>query len=115
MNMIEKIELLMRERDLKKSDVSRDSGIPYTTLDGLFKKGFKGTRSPTVKKLALFFDVSMEYLVNDNEDDRDFGKIIISDFSSGEQHLIMLWRQLPSDEQMKMLGRIESKLEEGGE
>lgn len=113
MNMINKIELIMKERGLKKADVSKGADIPYTTIDGLFKKGFENARFPTIKKLALFFDVSMEYLINDNENDRDFGKINLFEFTREEHRLIVLWRQLPNDEQMKMLGRIEAKLEEG--
>jgi transcriptional regulator with XRE-family HTH domain len=113
--MIEKIELIMKERDLKKADVSKGADIPYTTIDGLFKKGFENARFPTIKKLALFFDVSMEYLINDNENDRDFEKIKPFEFTREEHRLIVLWRQLPNDEQMKMLGRIEAKLEEGRE
>lgn len=115
MNMIEKIQLMMKERELTKADVSKGADIPYTTVDGLFKKGFENTRFPTLRKLALFFDVSMEYLVTDEEDDRDYGKVIPSSLTRDEHRLIFLWRKLPHDEQMKMIGRIESKLEENEE
>ncbi|HBV87001.1 MAG TPA: hypothetical protein DEF42_10205 [Desulfosporosinus sp.] len=115
MNMIEKIEMMMKERDLNKSDVAKGAGIPYTTLDGLFKKGFENVRFPTLKKLAQFFDVSMEYLSNENEDNRDFGKVFINEFDADEQRLISLWRKLSRDEQMKLIGRIEAKLEDDKE
>lgn len=115
MNMIEKIQLMMSERALTKADVAKGSDIPYTTIDGLFKKGFENTRFPTLRKLALFFDVSMEYLIMDEEDDRDYGKVIPSSLTREEYHLMFIWRKLPHDEQMKILGRIEAKLEENEE
>ncbi len=115
MNMIEKIQLMMTERGLTKADVAKGSDIPYTTIDGLFKKGFENTRFPTLRKLALFFDVSMEYLIMDEENDRDYGKVIPSTLTRDEHHLIFIWRKLSHDQQMKMIGRIEAKLEENEE
>jgi transcriptional regulator with XRE-family HTH domain len=112
MNMIEKIQEIMDERGLTKADVSKGADIPYTTFDGLFKKGFENVRFPTLRKLAVYFDVSMEFLINDDETDKDFGKTIAIDLTNEEQHLIVLWRKLSQDEKMKMLGRIEAKVEE---
>ena len=112
MNMIEKIEELMAERGLNKAEVSKGAGIPYTTFDGWFKKGFENVRFPTLRKLTLFFDVSMEYLINDEVTNRNYGKVLTSEFTKDEQQLISLWRKLSHDEQMKMLGRIETKIED---
>ncbi len=112
MNMIEKIQLMMDEKGLNKADISKGSGVPYSTVDGLFNKGFENARFPTLKKLAVFFDVSMEYLITDDVEDRDYGKIIVNELTLEEHRLISLWRKLPRDERMKMLGRIEAKLEE---
>jgi repressor LexA len=66
MNMVEKLEQLMNERGLTKADVARESGIPYTTFDGLFKKGYEKIKLPTLKAIADYFNVTMEYLANDN-------------------------------------------------
>lgn len=112
MNMLEKIQLLMAEKGINKADLSKGADIPYTTVDGLFKKGVENARFPTLKKLASFFDVSMEYLINDEEVDRNYGKVNPFDLTKDEHRLIYLWRQLPHDEQMKLLGRIEAKAEE---
>ncbi len=112
MNMIEKIQLLMDERDLTKADVSKGAGIPYTTFDGWFKKGFENVRFPTLRKLALFFDVSMEFLISDEVNDREYGKLMPHELSKEERQLVALWRKLAHDEQMKILGRIETKIED---
>ncbi len=107
LNMLEKLEMLMKEQELKRADVAKGANIPYTTFRGLFEKGYENVTLPTLRKLATFFDVSMEYLANDEVTDRNFGKILI-----GERDLYNLWRKLPRDEQMKLLGRMEAKVEE---
>ncbi|UWG96832.1 helix-turn-helix transcriptional regulator [Dehalobacter sp. DCM] len=113
MNMLEKIQLIMDEKGLSKADVSKGADVPYTTFDSMFKKGFEKTKLPTMKKLANFFDVSMEYLINDDITDKNYGKMFNNfTVSAIEIQLITLWRKLPRDEQMKILGRIESKAED---
>ena len=109
--MLDKINVMMYERRINKSELAKGAGIPYTTIDSLFRKGFENTRYPTLRKLAVFFDVSMEYLINDEEDDRDYGKIMPNDISKEEHRLISLWRKMSHEEQLKMLGRIELTLE----
>lgn len=67
MNMLDKIELLSKIKGIKnRHQLSTLTGIPYTTLDGLYKKGYENIRLPTLRTLASFFGVSMEYLVNDD-------------------------------------------------
>lgn len=68
MNMVEKLERLMDERGKSKADVAREAKIPYTTLDGLFKKGYEKIKLPTLKAIADYFNVTMEYLANDKMD-----------------------------------------------
>lgn len=38
MNFTEKLDSLMREKGINKSTLSKESGIPYTTIDGFYKK-----------------------------------------------------------------------------
>ena len=42
----------MLKHGYTKADISRMSNIPYTTIDGLFKKGDENTKLSTLKKLA---------------------------------------------------------------
>ena len=42
----------MLKNGYTKADISRMSNIPYTTIDGLFKKGDENTKLSTLKKLA---------------------------------------------------------------
>lgn len=106
MNMLEKLEQLMIERDLTKADVSRGSGLPYTTVDGLFKKGVENARLTTLKKLSSFFNVSMEYLMNDEITERNVVSLTSFPLSDAEIQLINTWRTLPLDEKTHLLSEL---------
>ncbi|MEI6100916.1 MAG: helix-turn-helix transcriptional regulator [Eubacteriales bacterium] len=58
------IEKLMRERNINKNVLANESGIPYTTIDGWWKKGYDNIRLTTLKKLAAYFNVSLDYLMD---------------------------------------------------
>lgn len=57
----------MEEKRINKSELSRGSDIPYTTIDGLFKKNAENVKLPTLKKLASYFNCTLDYLVDDHE------------------------------------------------
>jgi DNA-binding Xre family transcriptional regulator len=65
MTFTEKLDLLMRERNINKSILSKESGIPYTTIDGFYKKGSENIKLSTLRSLAAYFDCSLDYLVDD--------------------------------------------------
>ena len=79
MNFLEKLNSLMKSKGLNKSTLSQSSGIPYTTIDGWYKKGFANAKLSTIQKLADFLGVSLDYLIRDNITDINYGKL--SDFS----------------------------------
>ena len=66
MSVSEKLQKFMDENGYSKADVSRLSGIPYTTIDGLFKKGDDNTKLSTLKKLAKLIGCSLDELADDN-------------------------------------------------
>ena len=39
MGLTEKLDLLMKEKNINKATLARESGVPYTTIDGFYKKG----------------------------------------------------------------------------
>lgn len=68
MSVVERLEQYMNENGYKKTDVARMSGIPYTTIDGLFKKGDENTKLSTLKKLAKLIGCSLDELTGSNVD-----------------------------------------------
>lgn len=81
MDMLEKIELLMKKKGINsKLELSKQADIPYTTIDGMFKKGTENTKRSTLLKLANFFECSLDYLIDD-EVDLDLPRVSGDDFT----------------------------------
>lgn len=66
MNFLEKLNYLMEKMSINKSKLSQISGVPYTTIDGFYKKGYENTKISTIRKIAAALNVSLDYLVDDN-------------------------------------------------
>ena len=66
MTFIEKLDALMEERHLNKNTLSKACGIPYTTIDGWYKKGISDLRLSTLKKLTAHFELSLDYWLDDD-------------------------------------------------
>ena len=65
------MDFLDRLRDLSKKkgimnnmQLSKASGVPYTTIDGFYRVGYDNAKLSTLKKLAKTLDCTLEYLVN---------------------------------------------------
>lgn len=94
MNFIEKLDMLMETHNLNRSELSRYSGIPYSTISGLYDKGYDNIKLSTLKKLTEFFDVSIDYMVFDdisNKDDLHSDRV---DLNELESYLIQKYRLL---------------------
>ena len=66
MDFLEKLDYLMNKYSLNKSTLSKSCDIPYTTIDGWYKRGYEGLKLPTLKKLSNYFDTSLDYWADDN-------------------------------------------------
>lgn len=95
MDFLEKVNFLMQERNLNRHTLSEACGIPYTTIDGWYKKGYEGAKISTLIKLADYFCVELDYLVRPSITDRNFGRKVES-LSSDEENLLSRYRSLNS-------------------
>lgn len=66
MTFIDKLDNMMAERGINRSILSKESGIPYTTIDGFYKKGTDNVKLSTLKKLSAYFNCSLDFLVDDD-------------------------------------------------
>lgn len=86
MNIADRLSLLMKETDINLSQLSKGANVPYTTLDGIFKKGCENIKLSTMIKLADYFDISLDYL--SGRDDSDFTLSEYKELQSFERYLL---------------------------
>ena len=68
MTMAEKIDQLMLAAGLNRRQLAVKTGVPYTTIDGWFKRSSQNAQLANVRKIADFFDVKLDWLVDDLQD-----------------------------------------------
>lgn len=74
MNFLEKLDFLMKKYGLNKRTLSINSDIPYTTIDGWYKKGYEGLKLTTLRKIADYFNTTLDYWFLDEITDPNYGK-----------------------------------------
>jgi repressor LexA len=70
MKFTEKLDMLMQEMSMSRMGVAKGSGVPYTTIVNFYEKGTENIKLSTLRKLADFFGVSLDYLVDDEQEKR---------------------------------------------
>ena len=83
----------MNENNDSVASLSRKSGVPYTTIDGLFKKGFANARISTIEAICTAYNVSMDFLIRDDITDRQYGLHDVHDLTDKEMLLVDYYRQ----------------------
>lgn len=66
MGLTDKLDILMKEKNINKAELARASGVPYTTIDGFYKKGSENAKLSTLKKICAYFNCSLDYLADDS-------------------------------------------------
>ncbi len=94
MDFLEKLDLLMQEKGLNKNTLSQFSDIPYTTIDGWYKRGYAGAKLSTIRKLADYFNTTLDYLMRDEITDKNYGKTYNFQVNSLETEIIEKYRIL---------------------
>jgi transcriptional regulator with XRE-family HTH domain len=67
MGLLEKIDRLMLLKGDNRNTLSKNTGIPYSTIANLYKLGYKNIKLSTLQKLADYFNVTLDFLVRDIE------------------------------------------------
>lgn len=73
MTFLDRLDLLMATLGLNKSKLSQLSGVPYTTIDAFYKKGYQNAKISTLRKIAATLGVSLDYLIVDETEN---GKVL---------------------------------------
>ena len=65
MTFLERLDSLMAEKSLTRASLARLSDVPYTTIDGFYKKGYENAKISTIRKIAHALGVSLDYLIEE--------------------------------------------------
>lgn len=63
MDFLEALDYLKKQNDLNNHSLSQATGIPYTTIDGWYKKGYDRVKLSTLRVLCDYFDVSLDMFI----------------------------------------------------
>lgn len=68
MSFTDKLDALMAEKGINKSILSKEAGIPYTTIAGFYTKGTDNVKLSTLKKLSTYLGCTIDYLADNSEE-----------------------------------------------
>jgi transcriptional regulator with XRE-family HTH domain len=71
MSLTAKLLDLMMERGINRSELAKESGVPYTTIVALYEKGADNIKLSTLRKLADYFGVTLDELAGEDNVDTD--------------------------------------------
>lgn len=94
MTMLERIDALKAKSGIKdNARLARESGIPYTTVVGLYKRGTEGMQLGTLRSLARYFAVTMDYLADGKTETEAATKGDNNMMTFDEMELIRMYRE----------------------
>lgn len=94
MNLLEKIDYLIKENDLNKRKLSINANIPYSTVDGFYKQGFENIRLTTFRKLCDYFGVTMDSMAHDEKDIEYTSDEAPAALKPSERNLLNIYNEL---------------------
>lgn len=111
MDLINKIDFLLKERELNKRQLSIDADIPYSTVDNWWKKGVGNMRLPTFRKLCDYFNVTMDSMAYDDREIEYRSDKAPAALSRQEQELLENWERLDERGQVTVADAISRQLD----
>lgn len=82
MTIAEKYLHLLRERKVKTAEVSRQTGIPYSTLNEWSKGKTKKISGENLEKIAAFFNVPVDYFYTQSFDLKEYKEALETQMES---------------------------------
>lgn len=77
---------LMGKKDINKHILAKESGIPYTTIDGWYKKGYDNVKLSSLRRIANYFGVTLDYLVYGKENGRTVQHSVAETYNNLDEH-----------------------------
>lgn len=94
MNIYEKIDYLIDRKGITRKFLCNEIGVSYNTLNSMIKRNSGSISVDTIRDIANFFNVSIDYLMRDEITDPEYGTTIDFAVTLSEQSLIKKYRTL---------------------
>ena len=63
MDFLDRLKNIMEKNHDNNSTLAKKSGIPYTTVVGLFKRGWETAQLTTIQRICEYYSVSIDFMV----------------------------------------------------
>ena len=107
-NLYDTIISLCESRGIKGAKLCNDTGISKGLLTDLKMGRRTGVSAVTAQKIAAYFDVSVGYLLGEEEKENSPDEFVLTE---GEKKLIQLLRKFPEDRREFAVNMVLSALE----
>ena len=113
--MSNRLRELRKQQGFTLSDVSNGTGLPISTIAS-YEQGYRNPKYSSLEALADFYNVSLAYLINDN-DNKELNKLDSErHFDNHKKEILKIFKLASDkahniDELKEMLGREISALE----
>lgn len=65
MNLLDNLDKLMKQKKLSRAELAKEVGIAPSTINSWFNRGYENVTLKALSKIASYFNVSIEELVNE--------------------------------------------------
>lgn len=66
MSFLDNLDKLMKQKKLNRRTLAKEIGIPASTINSWYNRGYENATLKVLSKVAAYFNISIEELVNDN-------------------------------------------------
>lgn len=90
MNFIKNLDYLLEKKEIKKSDLARAIDVAPSTISAWYNGKYEKVSLQILKKLSMYFNVTMDELVNDDLSNSNEIKLVYSSKHFTKQELISI-------------------------
>ena len=67
MDFLTNLEILLKNNDMRRSDLARAIGVAPSTINSWYARGSEKVSIKVLNDIAIYFNVSLEVLINGNK------------------------------------------------
>lgn len=64
MDLLDNLDKLMKQKKLNRRQLAKEVGIPASTINSWYNRGYENATLKALAKVAAYFNISIEELVN---------------------------------------------------